>query len=66
MVESGGRADTYATTAASFAKALGISLEWLVTGDGDAPEPETVRAAVQLARERFAAAKSEANDTEAS
>lgn len=33
------------------AGALGVSLDWLVRGDGDEPTAESVKAAVKVARE---------------
>jgi len=37
-------------TLASLARVLGISLDWLITGIGDPPTKESVRAAVERAR----------------
>ena len=37
-------------TAAALAKVLGCSTDWLLTGEGERPTPEAVRAAVERAR----------------
>lgn len=42
------------------AEALGVSLDWLIRGEGPEPEPEAVRAAVERAR----AARAEAAEPE--
>lgn len=37
-------------TVAAYCRALGCSVEWMATGQGDRPTAETVRAAVDRAR----------------
>lgn len=47
-----------ATVAVSLARALGVSVEWLVNGEGDAPDKDTVLAAFEAAEERYNALRS--------
>ena len=50
-IESGHRPNIETDTCIALAKVLGVSLDWLLTGEGDAPDADAVRAAVQTARE---------------
>jgi transcriptional regulator with XRE-family HTH domain len=50
LIESGIRPRIEAKTALSLARALGISVDWLLDGTGEAPEASAVRAAVEHAR----------------
>lgn len=49
-IEGGARPELSAATADALARALGVSLDWLIRGEGPEPEPEAVRAAVERAR----------------
>jgi enoyl-[acyl-carrier-protein] reductase (NADH) len=48
-------ADIETETATAYAAVLGVDLNWLLTGDGEEPTEESVRAAVEAARARKAA-----------
>ena len=50
MIERGQRPHIEAATAVAICRVLGCSVEWLVLGEGDAPSPDSVRAAVERAR----------------
>lgn len=58
LIESGARMALQADTLLALATVLGVSLDWLVRGLGEEPSPETIRAAVEVARARRAAATS--------
>lgn len=45
--------DVRTETAAAIARTLGVSLDWLVLGEGKAPTERTVRAAVETARQLY-------------
>jgi DNA-binding Xre family transcriptional regulator len=49
-IETGNRPNVEARTAAGLCRVLGVSIDWLVLGDGRAPTERTVRAAVHSAR----------------
>lgn len=49
-VESGARSNLEAGTAEEYAVALGLSLDWLISGIGQPPSEKKVRAAVEAAR----------------
>lgn len=55
MIESGQRGEPELKTAAKLAKTLGVSLDWLAFGTGEAPTEELVRHAVDKARAEAAA-----------
>jgi transcriptional regulator with XRE-family HTH domain len=50
LIESGVVKNVTVETAAALAKVLGVSLDWLITGDGKSPSERAVRAAVEMAR----------------
>jgi transcriptional regulator with XRE-family HTH domain len=50
MVESGRRPNVESSTAVKLAAVFEASLDWLLTGKGDAPSDRRVRAAVERAR----------------
>ena len=50
LIETGARPNIEARTAASLARVLGVSLDWLVTGAGKEPSERAVRSAVAAAR----------------
>lgn len=52
MIETGKRPRLEIDTVTGLASALGCALAWLVTGEGDAPDAATVRAAIAAARAR--------------
>lgn len=56
MIVLGKRKSVEAATASALASVLGVSLDWLVNGEGDPPSAAVVRAAVRAARQRNAAA----------
>lgn len=49
-------ADIETETATAYATALGVDLNWLLTGDGRPPREQTVKRAVEAARARKLAA----------
>ncbi len=53
--ETSGLDNPEANTARAVARLFGVSLDWLLTGEGEAPDADTVRAAVEAARARAAA-----------
>lgn len=53
-------ADMSATRVLALAKALGTTVEFLVTGEGEEPSEEDVRAALARAEERLSSTKSAA------
>ena len=54
LIESGRRPNPESETLRAIANTLGISLDWLVLGQGDPPREDDVRAAVERARARTA------------
>ena len=50
LIESGVVQNTTLETAGKLAGALGVTLDWLLNGSGDAPTTESVSAAVSIAR----------------
>ena len=50
LIENGSRPNVEARTAAAIAQVLGVSLDWLVSGEGKAPTERGVKAAVEAAR----------------
>lgn len=50
MIESGRRPNIEGATAVKLARVLGVSVDWLLTGEGDDPTADQVRAAVERAR----------------
>jgi len=50
LIETGRRADPSASTVEALASVLGVTLDWLVTGEGREPSERSVRAAVDAAR----------------
>lgn len=59
-LEDGTRTDPRSSTMRALAETFGVSLDWLIRGEGPEPSPETVRAAVERAR----AARAEAAEPE--
>lgn len=60
LLESGARSAPQTDTILALAETLGVSLDWLVRGIGEEPDPEHIRAAVDAARARAAASPTEA------
>jgi len=56
LLESGTRLNLETRTAAKFTCALGISLDWLVNGEGEAPSAVDVAKAVERAGRKLAKA----------
>ncbi len=56
MIESRPSSNIEGRVAVSLARVFGVSVDWLLTGEGAPPSPEAVREAVAAAREREAAA----------
>lgn len=54
-LERGARATPTSATASALARALGVSLDWLIDGQGAEPTVEQITAAVTTARETVAA-----------
>jgi len=54
LIESGVAKNITMKTAARLAGALGVTIDWLVNGTGDAPDAASVQAAVDVARARVA------------
>lgn len=50
LLEAGKKQGMDTRTAGKLARALGISLDWFVLGDGGLPSEEQIRASVQSAR----------------
>lgn len=50
MIERGARVNVQITTIQSLARVFGVSLDWLVSGTGDPPNAEAVKARVDAAR----------------
>lgn len=50
QIESGRKPSPEASTAGEYARALGVSLDWLISGIGQPPSEKKVRAAVAAAR----------------
>ena len=50
LIESGVTNNVKVETARGIARVLGVSLDWLIDGAGDAPTIESVQAAVDVAR----------------
>jgi transcriptional regulator with XRE-family HTH domain len=50
MIESGRRPNIEGATAVKLARVLGVSVDWLLTGEGDEPTTDQVRASVERAR----------------
>lgn len=50
LLESGEREHPRSDTLVALARVLGVSLDWLVSGNGETPTVESVRAAVDAAR----------------
>jgi transcriptional regulator with XRE-family HTH domain len=55
MIEGRKRSSIDSDTAVKLARALGVSIDWLVTGEGREPTAKTMRAASARARARKAA-----------
>lgn len=55
QIESGTIAAPSGTTLAQLAEVLGVSLDWLIRGEGPDPQAEDVQAAVERARLRRSA-----------
>lgn len=53
LIESGRRGNIEARIAVAFADTLGLSLDWLLKGEGDLPTESSVRDAVARAEERL-------------
>lgn len=49
-LEEGTRVDPRSSTVTALAATCGVSLDWLVLGEGDEPTAESVHAAVEAAR----------------
>ena len=54
MIETGRRDNPTIDTSKALARALGCGVGWLVAGEGDPPNNDAVRAAVERARARVA------------
>ena len=54
LIESGQRPHVASHLLAAMARVLGVSLDWLINGEGETPTPEDVQAAVEEARKRYA------------
>jgi transcriptional regulator with XRE-family HTH domain len=65
MIEHGSVASPRIDTLEKLAAPLGVSASWLAFGEGDAPDPAAVRAAVEAARARAVAEAAEHTPTEA-
>lgn len=50
LIEAGERVNPQLKTLAAIASVLGVSLDWLVYGEGEMPAPDDVRASVEAAR----------------
>ncbi len=50
LIESGERDDPRSKTLSQLANVTGVTLDWLIDGKGDTPDPDAVRAAVGRAR----------------
>ena len=50
MIETGRRPNLEAKTAVALASVLGVTTDWLLTGEGKAPTKRAVHAAVERAR----------------
>ena len=55
FIATGRRRNPEADTASAMAKVFGCSAWWFMTGEGDAPPADAVRAAVAASRERHPA-----------
>jgi|SRR5580704_12250039 hypothetical protein len=53
LIEARPGSDAMAGTLAAYADVLGLSLDWLVRGQGDAPTADSVREAVATARAKL-------------
>lgn len=51
LIERGSRPNITVTTAMAIARVFGVSVEYLVAGEGPAPSPDDVVAAIARARE---------------
>jgi transcriptional regulator with XRE-family HTH domain len=49
LIERGERVEIAAQTALALSKTLGVSVEWLVNGEGDEPTEDAVKTAVERA-----------------
>jgi transcriptional regulator with XRE-family HTH domain len=54
-IEAGRKANVEGKTAQKIARVLGVSLDWLINGEGDPPDAQVVIAAVERARATLAA-----------
>ena len=54
LLETGERRFPRGETIQRIASVLGVSVEWLLTGDGSEPTAESVASSVSVARERAA------------
>ena len=59
LIESGERSGVAAETVRSLAAVFGVSMDWLFSGFGKAPDVAAVRAAVTRAQRRHAATGTE-------
>ena len=50
LIISGHHASVRADLAAKIARTFGCSLEWLITGEGEAPKVDAVKAAIEAAQ----------------
>lgn len=50
LIEAGKRANIGARTADAIARVVGVSLDWLIRGDGNEPTDQQVRRAVEAAQ----------------
>jgi len=55
QLESGVISDTRTSVARSIAEVLGVTLDWLLAGEGDEPEATVVQEAIVRARAKGAA-----------
>jgi transcriptional regulator with XRE-family HTH domain len=59
MIETGARQDPASPTLRKLARVLGVSVDWLMTGNGVQPTEESVRAAISAVAPGLADADSE-------
>lgn len=60
LLEAGKKNDVETRTVAKLARALGVTLDWLVLGEGDPPADEKILEAVRVAKAALAAETAQA------